>query len=57
LKGSAQGVGAFALANAASRVEQAAMSGDAAGQAEGVDGLRLAIRDTRAEIAGLLSPA
>ena len=57
LKGSAQGVGAFALANAASRVEQAAMSGDTIGRDEGVASLRVAIRDTRAEIAGLLSPA
>jgi HPt (histidine-containing phosphotransfer) domain-containing protein len=57
LKGSAQGVGAFALANAASQVEQAAMNGDAAGRESGVASLRVAIRLTRAEIAGLLSPA
>lgn len=57
LKGSAQGIGAFALARAASQVEQAAISGDAAGRAQGVDGLRVAIRETRTEIAGLLIPA
>ena len=56
LKGSAQGIGAFALARAASQVEEAAMSGDAAGRAEGVDSLRVAIRDARAEIAGLAQP-
>ncbi len=56
LKGSALGIGAFALATAATQVEQAAMIGDEGGRAEGVDSLRVAIRDTRAEIAGLLSP-
>jgi HPt (histidine-containing phosphotransfer) domain-containing protein len=54
LKGSATGIGAFALAKAAAQVEEAAMAGDAAGRNEGIDGLRCAIRDTRAEIAGLL---
>jgi HPt (histidine-containing phosphotransfer) domain-containing protein len=54
LKGSAQGIGAFALARAASQVEEAAMNGDVAGRAEGVDSLRVAIRDARMEIAGLL---
>ncbi len=57
LKGSAQGIGAFALANAASQVEQAAMLGDPAGRADGVNSLRAAIRDARTEIAGLLTPA
>jgi HPt (histidine-containing phosphotransfer) domain-containing protein len=57
MKGSAQGIGAFALAQAASRVEQAATKGDAAGRVEGVETLRIAIRDARTEIAGLLSPA
>ena len=57
LKGSAQGIGAFAMARAAAQVEAAAMNGDAAGRAEGVGGLRIAIRDARIEIAGLLSPA
>lgn len=57
MKGSAQGVGAFALANAASQVEHAAANGDAAGRIEGVETLRIAIRDARTEIAGLLSPA
>jgi hypothetical protein len=56
LKGSALGIGAFALATAASQVEQAAMIGDAVGRTEGVASLRVAIRDTRAEIAGLLTP-
>src|SRR3546814_1083072 len=50
LKGSAQGIGAFAMARAAAQVEAAAMNGDAAGRAEGVDGLRIAIRDARIEI-------
>jgi HPt (histidine-containing phosphotransfer) domain-containing protein len=57
LKGSAQGIGAFALARAASQVEQAAMTGDATGRSEGVDNLRAAIREARTDIAGLLSPA
>lgn len=56
LKGSALGIGAFALATAASQVEQAAMIGDAVGRTEWVASLRVAIRDTRAEIAGLLTP-
>lgn len=54
LKGSACGIGAFALAKAAARVEEAARSGDAAGRTEGIDSLRDAIRDARAEIAELL---
>lgn len=57
LKGSAKGIGAFALARAAAEVEAAATAGDAAGRAEGVISLRAAIRDTSVEISGLLSPA
>lgn len=55
LKGSASGIGAFAMAKAAAKVEEAAASGDAGGCSEGIDSLRTAVRDTRAEIAGLLS--
>lgn len=55
LKGSAVGIGAFALAKAAAQLEEAAMARDAAGRDEGLGSLRCAIRDTRAEIAGLLS--
>jgi HPt (histidine-containing phosphotransfer) domain-containing protein len=57
LKGSARGVGAFALARAASEVEDAASRGDVAGREEGTSHLRAAIRDAKAEIAGLLTPA
>jgi HPt (histidine-containing phosphotransfer) domain-containing protein len=57
LKGSAKGIGAFALARAAAQVEEAATAGDAAGRAEGIGSLRVAIREARAEIAGLLVPA
>jgi HPt (histidine-containing phosphotransfer) domain-containing protein len=57
LKGSARGIGAFALARAASRVEEAAIAGDAVGRAAGIGSLRAAIREARAEIAGLLIPA
>ena len=56
LKGSAKGIGAFALAKAAAQVEEAAMSGDAVGRSKGVDSLRMAVRDAKAEIAGLLAP-
>jgi HPt (histidine-containing phosphotransfer) domain-containing protein len=54
LKGSAQGIGAFALAKAAAQVEEAAASGDVHGRREGTDSLRAAIREARAEIAGLI---
>jgi HPt (histidine-containing phosphotransfer) domain-containing protein len=54
LKGSANGIGAFALAKAAARVEEAALSGHVAARSEEVDSLRAAIRDARAEIAELL---
>jgi HPt (histidine-containing phosphotransfer) domain-containing protein len=57
LKGSARGIGAFALAKAAAEVEEAAACGDSVGRAEGTDHLRAAIREARAEIAGLLTPA
>jgi HPt (histidine-containing phosphotransfer) domain-containing protein len=57
LKGSAKGIGAFAMAKAAARIEEAASSGDPVGRSEGIDSLRAAIRDARAEIAGLLSLA
>jgi HPt (histidine-containing phosphotransfer) domain-containing protein len=57
LKGSARGVGAFALARAAAEVEEAAARGDMAGRAAATGRLRAAIRDANAEIAGLLSPA
>jgi HPt (histidine-containing phosphotransfer) domain-containing protein len=57
LKGSARGVGAFALARAAAEVEEAAARGDAAGREAGTNQLRGAIRDASAEIAGLLTPA
>ncbi len=57
LKGSARGIGAFALAQAAAQVEDAATAGDASGRASGVVSLRSAIRATRTEIAGLLTPA
>lgn len=57
LKGSARGIGAFALARAAARVEEAAIAGDTVGRAEGIGSLRAAIREARAEIAGLLIPA
>jgi HPt (histidine-containing phosphotransfer) domain-containing protein len=56
LKGSARGIGAFALARAAGEVEEAATRGDAAGREEGTNHLRTAIRDAKAEIAGLVSP-
>jgi HPt (histidine-containing phosphotransfer) domain-containing protein len=55
LLGSAKGVGAFALAKAAAELEQAAMSGTGTGRQEGIDGLRVAIRDAKAEIAELLA--
>ena len=54
LKGSASGVGAFALARAAAQVEAAAHNGDAGGRNAGIAGLRTAIGDAKAEIAGLL---
>jgi HPt (histidine-containing phosphotransfer) domain-containing protein len=57
LKGSARGVGAFALARAAAEVEDAAARGDTAGREAGTNHLRGAIRDANVEIAGLLSPA
>jgi HPt (histidine-containing phosphotransfer) domain-containing protein len=57
LKGSALGVGAFAMARAAARVEEAARIGDDAARSEGVDNLRVAICDARADIASLLSLA
>jgi HPt (histidine-containing phosphotransfer) domain-containing protein len=57
LKGSAKGIGAFALARAAAEVEAAATASDAAGRAEGVISLRAAIRDASVEISGLRSPA
>ena len=57
LKGSARGIGAFALASAAARIEEAASAGNASGRALGMASLRAAVRDTQAEIAGLLSPA
>ncbi|WP_428521059.1 Hpt domain-containing protein [Pseudorhodoplanes sp.] len=57
LRGSAKGIGAFALANAAARLEEAATSGDARRRRESVDDLRAACRDAGAEIAELLSPA
>lgn len=57
LKGSAKGIGAFALAKAAAMVEESALCGEAPGRSEGIDSLRTAIRETRAEIAGLLSHA
>jgi hypothetical protein len=56
LKGSAKGIGAFEVAKAAGQVEEAAMAGDRCSHRDGIDGLRSAIRDARAEIAGLLSP-
>jgi HPt (histidine-containing phosphotransfer) domain-containing protein len=55
MKGSAQGVGAFALATAAGEVEEAARSQDPAGHGQGVASLRAAIRDVRAEIGELLA--
>jgi HPt (histidine-containing phosphotransfer) domain-containing protein len=55
MKGSAQGVGAFALATAAGEVEEAARSHDPAGHGQGVASLRAAIRDVRAEIGELLA--
>jgi HPt (histidine-containing phosphotransfer) domain-containing protein len=55
LKGSACGVGAFAMARAAAQVEEAARIGDDTARCEGVDSLRLAVRDARADIAALLS--
>jgi HPt (histidine-containing phosphotransfer) domain-containing protein len=57
LKGSARGIGAFALARAAAEVEEAATCGNGVGRAEGTDHLRSAIREASAEIAGLLTPA
>lgn len=57
LKGSAQGIGAFALAKVAAQVEEAATSGDVSGRREGTENLRAAIREARAEIAGLLGPS
>jgi HPt (histidine-containing phosphotransfer) domain-containing protein len=57
LQGSAKGIGAFAMAKAAAQIEEAASLGDMAGCSEGIDSLRVAIRDARAEIAGLLSLA
>jgi HPt (histidine-containing phosphotransfer) domain-containing protein len=57
LKGSAKGIGAFALARAAGEVEDAATRGDATGREQGTHQLRTAIRDAKAEIAGLVSPA
>ena len=56
LKGSARGIGAFALAQAAGSVEEAAAAGDAAGREEGVVRLRAAVSDARRDIAGLLTP-
>lgn len=55
LKGSAQGVGAFALATAAADVEAAARSCDPAGRCGGVESLRAAVCDVRADLAELLS--
>jgi HPt (histidine-containing phosphotransfer) domain-containing protein len=57
LKGSASGIGAFAIARAAAQLEEATRSEDAAARIAGIAGLRAAIRDARSEIAGLLSPA
>lgn len=57
LKGSARGIGAFALARAAAAVEEAATRGDAAGREEGTRYLRAAIRAAKVEIAELLTPA
>jgi len=57
LMGSARGIGAFPLAQAAAEVEDAAARGDTAAQNAGVDRLRAAIRDANAEIAELLTPA
>jgi hypothetical protein len=56
LKGSALGIGAFALATAAGQVEEVARSSDPAGACGGVASLRAAIRDVRAEIAELVTP-
>ncbi len=56
LKGSASGIGAFAVAKAAAQVEHAATIGDLPGKSEGVDNLRIAVREARADIAGLLTP-
>ena len=53
MKGSAQGIGAFALATAAGQVEEAAR--DPAGHGQGVASLRAAIRDVRTEIGELLA--
>jgi hypothetical protein len=53
MKGSAQGIGAFALATAAGQVEEAAR--DPAGHGRGVASLRAAIRDVRTEIGELLA--
>lgn len=53
MKGSAQGIGAFALATAAGQVEDAAR--DPAGHGQEVATLRAAIRDVRTEIGELLA--
>jgi len=55
LKGSALGIGAFAMARAAAAVETAAKAGDVEGCRAGVDNLRAAVDEARTEIAGLLS--
>ncbi|MFZ5689889.1 MAG: Hpt domain-containing protein [Pseudomonadota bacterium] len=57
LKGSARGIGAFALARAAADVEDSAGRGDKTGRDAATDRLRRAIRDANAEIAQLLTPA
>ncbi|MFN3349282.1 Hpt domain-containing protein [Pseudorhodoplanes sp.] len=56
LKGSADGIGAFAIAKAAAEVEQAAREGDMARRSFAVEALRAAISETRTEIAELLRP-
>jgi HPt (histidine-containing phosphotransfer) domain-containing protein len=57
LKGSANAVGAFTLARAAAKLEEAALSGDVAGHEDGLAQLRAAICEVQAEIAALLIPS
>jgi HPt (histidine-containing phosphotransfer) domain-containing protein len=54
LKGSATGIGAFGVAQAAGQVEEAAVGGDGSVRARRVAALRAAMQDAQAEIRQLL---
>lgn len=57
LMGSAKAIGAFAIAQAAADIEQAATSGIVSDRAEATSNLRAAVREAKAEIDDLLALA